>query len=136
MHPQIVRHVVDALLRHTQKTIFFAPNPKTGPPSMAALTDEIAKRLNQWSLSKEKCLEREVRGEEVEDHHVHLAEGSGVREIVDRLGELRSIAEAVHSRGGGSLGAISPEQRAMVLHALCEQVLNCDQIHPNPDPNP
>ena len=65
-----------------------------------------------------------------------IAEGSGVREIVDRLGELRSIAEAVHSRGGGSLGAISPEQRAMVLHALCEQVLNCDQPHPNPSPDP
>ena len=116
----LVRATIDALLRHSQNK--YHPPPRGGPPEARELADALATRLTHWHASLKRVSKQEARGEEVDEWDGHMAYGSGVREIVDRLGELPSVVAALRS---GGLVALSAEQRVMVLHGLCEQVLVC-----------
>jgi len=122
---KLFRIALDAMLRHsTVKNGAFPLAGRNGPPSDRALSAQLAQRLDAWGRTLHKVLKQEARGEQVDEWDYALSEGYGLREIVDRLGELPPLSAALRSEG---LDALTAEQRATLLHGLVEQVLETDR---------
>ena len=120
----LFRVALDALLRHsTVKNGQFPPPPKT-TPSGASLAAQLAQRVDAWARTLARVERQEARGEEVEEWDLVLSEGYGLREIVDRLGELAPLSTALRARG---LDGLTAWQRAALLHGVAEQALETDR---------